>query len=59
MFLENSPFLTAFELSSFAVLPSVDGIAEGGHFSASVFRLFFLFFLSFLLASLLSLVYAG
>lgn len=32
---ENSPFLTALELASFTVLPSMDGVSHGRHFVQS------------------------
>jgi hypothetical protein len=34
---EDTPFFAAFELTSFAVLPSLDGVAHGGHFAECFF----------------------
>lgn len=35
MLFEDTPFFTALELASLAVLPSVDGVAHGRHFAIS------------------------
>jgi membrane associated rhomboid family serine protease len=40
--LENTPFFTAFELPTLAVLAALDGVAHGGHFGGFFFSLYLL-----------------
>jgi hypothetical protein len=40
--LEDTPFFTAFELPTLAVLAALDGVAHGGHFGGFFFSLYLL-----------------